>query len=53
LLVVLTTVPFSVQLVKTYPLLAIAVTVTAVPEVYEPPPAVVPAVTGLDDVVTV
>ena len=43
---VLTTAPFCVQLVKVYPLLGDAVTVTLLPPANVPPPETVPAVFG-------
>jgi hypothetical protein len=50
---VLTTVPFSVQLLKVNPLLGAAVTVTLEPLANVPPPLVVPPLLGKELVVTV
>ena len=44
----LTTFPFSVQLLKEYPVFAEAVTVTDDPDVLVPPPLVAPPAVGLE-----
>ena len=45
--------PYSVQFVKEYPLLGLAVTVQELPLAKLPPPLVVPPLVGLDEVDTV